>query len=195
MSLRRQREASEAVAGQRVGSALQHNHRRAVIVHHGLHDGLEDLKVALIVDAFLERNVHRVVAAGLGADLVHGAGAGEKLVAVLVEADGHHPVGEVESFLHAVAMVHVDVDVKHARMMFQQFQNADDDVVDVAEARRLVLLRMVQSAAPVDANVALVLVDLLRALQARARVIGAELEETVEDRAVVAQVEVFVVLQ
>ena len=32
----------------------------------------------------------------------------------LVEGGGHHAVGRVESLLHAVAVVHVNVDVQHA---------------------------------------------------------------------------------
>jgi hypothetical protein len=34
------------------------------------------------------------------------------------------PVGEVEGLLHAVAMVHVDVNVQHPRVHLQQLQDA-----------------------------------------------------------------------
>lgn len=36
-----------------------------------------------------------------------------EVLAVLVEGDGHDPVGGVESLLHAVTVVNVDVDVQH----------------------------------------------------------------------------------
>ena len=39
---------------------------------------------------------------------------------VLVEGDGHDPVGGEERLLHPVAVVDVDVDVQHARMMLEE---------------------------------------------------------------------------
>ena len=41
------------------------------------------------------------------------SGAGEVL-AVLVEGDGHDPVGGVEGLFDAIAVVNVDIDVQHA---------------------------------------------------------------------------------
>jgi len=38
-------------------------------------------------------------------------------------------------------------------MVLQELQDAEDNVVDVAEARRLALLRVVEAAGPVDADV------------------------------------------
>lgn len=54
-----------------------------------------------------------------------------------MEGHGHDAVRQVEGFLHAVAVVNVDVDVENPRVVLEQLQDADDDVVDVAEARRL----------------------------------------------------------
>lgn len=54
-----------------------------------------------------------------------------------MEGHGHDAVRQVEGFLHAVAMVNVDIDVENPRVVLEQLQDADDDVVDVAEARRL----------------------------------------------------------
>lgn len=57
--------------------------------------------------------------------------------------------------LHPVAMVDVDVDVQHALVELQQLQDAEHDVVDVAEAAGLGLLRVVQAPGPVDGDVGL----------------------------------------
>ena len=75
--------------------------------------------------------------------------------AVLVEADGHDAVGRPERLLDAVAVVAVDVDVQDARDRAEHFKDAKDDVVDIAEAGCLTLLRVVQSTRPVDRDVGL----------------------------------------
>lgn len=45
----------------------------------------------------------------------------------------------------------------------EEFENAEDDVVDVTEARRLRLLGVMQTSAPVDGDVRRLLVQLHRA--------------------------------
>ena len=50
-------------------------------------------------------------------------------------------------------MVAVDVDVENARVGAQELDDAEDDVVDVAEAGGLALLGVVQAAGPVDRDV------------------------------------------
>ena len=45
-------------------------------------------------------------------------------------------------------------------MYLQQFQDCDDDVIDVTESRGLELLGVVQSSGPVDGDVALAVVEL-----------------------------------
>ena len=54
-------------------------------------------------------------------------------VSKLMERHGHDPVGRVEGLLDSVAVVDVDVDVEDASVKFQQLQNAQHDVVHVAE--------------------------------------------------------------
>lgn len=152
------------------------------------------LRVTEIVDAFFQRHVHRIVPPDVGADFVHVSGAREEPVTVLVERNGHDAVGQIERLLDSVTVVHVDVDVQHARVVLEQLQYGDDDVVDVAEAGRLELLGVVQPAGPVDGDVAAVLVQLHRAVQRRARVHGTEVVQALEHRAVLAHVEVVQVL-
>jgi hypothetical protein len=50
-----------------------------------------------------------------------------------VEADGEDSVGMEESFFHSVAMMHIDIQIKHSGVDLQKFQDAEHDIVDVAE--------------------------------------------------------------
>ncbi len=93
-------EAAEAVGGERVGAALQHNGRRLVVLHNVCDDGLEDEGVVGVVDAVLQRHVHCKVPPAFAANLVHITGTGEEVVAVLVEGHRHHAVRQVEGLLN-----------------------------------------------------------------------------------------------
>ena len=118
------------------------------------------------------------------ADLVGVACAREK-IAVLVEGKGHDTVCGVKGLLHAIPVVNVNIDVQDALMPFEQFEDAEDDVVHVAEPRRLALLGMVHATRPVDDHVRLALVQPTRAGQGPTCVNRAVLVEVVEKRAVV----------
>lgn len=54
----------------------------------------------------------------------------------------------------------VNVDVQNAIVAFEQLEDAEDDIVYVAEARRLALLGVVQPARPVDGDIRLLAVEL-----------------------------------
>ena len=84
-------------------------------------------------------------------ELSREAGAGERGVATLVQADRQHPGIVVESRLHAVAVVRVDVDVGHpAHAVGEQPRDGDGRIVVDAEARGLRRHRVVQAARQVD---------------------------------------------
>ena len=52
-------------------------------------------------------------------------------------------------------MVDVDVNVQDPWVVFEELEDREDDVVDVAKARGFVLLGVVQTARPVDNGVRL----------------------------------------
>ncbi|RUS32932.1 hypothetical protein BC938DRAFT_473769 [Jimgerdemannia flammicorona] len=112
MGLNREVEATEAVAAEGVGAALEDNGRGAECVNGGLHDGLEKVDVGNIINTVTERDVDRVIFAQGGANLIHVACAREKVAIVLVEGHSHNAICGVKGFLDAVAMVDVDVDVQ-----------------------------------------------------------------------------------
>jgi len=45
-------------------------------------------------------------------------------------------------------------------MEFEELQDAEDNVIDIAEARGLALPGVVEAAGPIDTNIGLVVVDL-----------------------------------
>ena len=115
---RRQVEPAQAVPGQRVRAALEHDRPRVEARDAGVHHGREHRLVALVRDAVPERSVQGKTLAGADADVVERAGAREKAVAVLVEGDGQDSVRRQEGLLDAVAVVDVDVDVEDAGGVF-----------------------------------------------------------------------------
>lgn len=70
-----------------------------------------------------------------------------------MEGAGHDAVGGVEGFFDAVAVVAVDVNVEDAGVGAEELEDAEDDVVDVAEAGGFVLFGVVEAAGPVDGDV------------------------------------------
>ena len=147
--------AAQPVAAERVGAALQHDGRGTVMLDTGADDVAEEADIVVVFDAVVERDVEGVV--GAGVERVEGpgggqrAGAGEEAVfVVFVEREGHDAVGGPEGLLDAVAVVDVDVDVEDARVVAEELQDGEYDVVDVAEAGCFGLFGVVQAAGPVD---------------------------------------------
>ena len=132
-------EAAEPVAAEGVGAALEHDGRRVIGLHARPDAVLEELDVLVVFDAVVQGHVQGVVGARVvrvrGPVVVRPAGAGEERGGfVFVEGERHDAVGGPEGLLDAVAVVDVDVDVEHARVVQEELQDGEHDVVDVAEA-------------------------------------------------------------
>lgn len=117
MPFNRKIKTAQSIAAQTISAALQNNSSGPIESHDVLNDELEYIKVVWVGDTLLERHINRVVSTVVGAYLVHVTGAREERVAVLVERHCHDAVGQIERFLHAVAVVDVDVDVEHSRVI------------------------------------------------------------------------------
>lgn len=76
-----------------------------------------------------------------------------KIFAKFVETACHNSVRRVECLFDAITMMTVDVNIQDTRISAQKFDNAEDDIVDVAEPRSFPLFGMVQSSCPVDGDV------------------------------------------
>ena len=53
-------------------------------------------------------------------DLKKISGARKEVLPVLVEAESHDPVSEIESFLDTVAVVYININVENSRIVTQQ---------------------------------------------------------------------------
>lgn len=71
-----------------------------------------------------------------------------------MEADGHDPVRVVEGLFDSITVVDVDVEVQDAGVHAEEFEYADDDIVDVAEPTGLSFLGVVVAAGPVYDDIA-----------------------------------------
>mmetsp|Transcript_7849 Transcript_7849/g.19970 ORF Transcript_7849/g.19970 Transcript_7849/m.19970 type:complete len:228 (+) Transcript_7849:888-1571(+) len=106
-----------------------------------------------------------------------------------MEGHRHDAVREIEGLLDAVAVVDVDVEVQHARVVLEQLQDGQHQVVEVAEPAGLCPLGVVQPAGPVDGRVHQAVVQLHAAVNGGASVFAAEVEDALKDGAVLLQVE------
>ena len=66
-------------------------------------------------------------------------------ITILMERASHDAVSDVKRFLYPITMVYIDVNIKDSTVVFQKLQNAQYNVVHVAEPARLVLLCVVQA--------------------------------------------------
>lgn len=65
----------------------------------------------------------------------------------------HDPIARIKRLLDAVSMVNIDINIKHARVRAQELEDAEYDVVDVAETGGFAFLGVVQAPGPVYSDV------------------------------------------
>jgi len=109
--------------------------------------------IHVIVDAVLQRHVKTEVLAKPRAIIVQLARAREKVPGVFMKRNGHDAVRMVECELDAIAVMDVDVDVQHARMVFEHLQYSKHSVINVAKSICLAPLGMMKAAGPIDGSV------------------------------------------
>lgn len=189
MSSNAEVEAAQSITAQGVSSTLKNDACGLVEVHHLVDNWLEKVLVTLVINAIPQGYIETVVAATLCSNFIHVTCAGEEVVSIFVEGHCHDPVSEVEGFLDPVTMVDVNINVEHPRVVLEQLQDANHNVIDIAEARSLKLLGMVQTSSPVDGNITDLVVQLGCSLQRCACVTGTELKEPGKHWAVIAHVE------
>jgi hypothetical protein len=127
VAIHTQVEATKPVTGKTVTTTLEHNSFRTIVSHDCFDDWLKDIAVGLVCDAVAQREIDRVVLAAANTNIAQFAGTG-KVLAVLVEGNGHDSVGRVKGFLDTIAMVDVDVNVQDTLLVSQEFDDAENDV-------------------------------------------------------------------
>lgn len=108
----------------------------------------------------------------------------EEIIAILVEADRHDSVSQEECFFDTIAMMHIDIDINHARVVLEQFKRTEHNVVHIAESTCFLLLRVVKSTAPIDSNIRLLVDDHRRAIKRTTCTDLAEIVKAFEARAI-----------
>lgn len=114
-------ELSQLIVAETVCSQLDYQSMRPVLSHHGPHHCSKQFIVLVIGDTWLKGHVYAVVFSIMLTNLVQTPSSGEKILAVLMEGDSHASVSEVESFLDAVTMVDIDVEVQHSGVDLEEF--------------------------------------------------------------------------
>lgn len=120
-------EATQPVAGKTVTTTLQDNGLGAVVGHDGFDGGLENALVGLVCDAVAKREIDGVVLTRSYANIPKFTGSG-KVLAIFVKGNGHYAVGGIKSFLDAVTVVNVNVDVQYALLVPQQLDDSEYDI-------------------------------------------------------------------
>lgn len=171
MGLDVQIEVAKAVATERVGAALQDDGGGLEDGDDAADDFAEEPNVVVVFHSGVEGDVDGVVGAWVSrvdwAGRVDGAGAGEEvLFVVAVEGGCHDTVGGPEGLFDAVAVMNVDVDVEDARVVAEELQNGEDDIIDVAEAGCHALFGVMETTGPVDGDVGLGVAELARSVDA-----------------------------
>ena len=83
-----------------------------------------------------------------------------------MEADSHDSVGVIKCFLNSISMVNINVEVKHSGVDLQQFQDAQNDIIDIAKPAGLSFFGMVEPARPVNDDITFSCYDQIRSIDA-----------------------------
>jgi hypothetical protein len=150
--------SAEFVVSERVSAALNDNSVRTESLAHLLHNGVVNVQKRYVVNASTERHVQAKVLTFADARFFHVSCAWEE-VSVAMERHRHYPVTRVKGFLNAVTMVHVDVYVEHAIVVFEELKDRKNDVVHIAEPAGFLLLGVMQTATPVYRDVGAFVVE------------------------------------
>ena len=149
--------------------------------------GMERAQPPGVRGARRQGHVHRRAQRLRPAGVSREAGPWEQHLARLVQGDREHPGVVVEDALHAVAVVHVDIDVGDPlRAVRQQPSDRDSNVVVDAESTHPVRHRMVQTTGDVGGVVDLAGPHLAGRLDAGADDVAGRLVHPGEGRVVVA---------
>lgn len=180
--------APEPVTRQGICVALQHYSSGAVPLHDAGHDRLKDGRVRVVVDAVLERKVDGVGATAPDADVGNSAGAW-KIVAKLVKGSRHNPVRRIKGLLYPIAVVNVNIHVQYTRVRLEELEDGQHAVINVAKARRLRFLSVVQAARPVEGDFGSARVEARRGSKGAARGNLAKVPQSVKDGTVIQYVD------
>ena len=123
MTFDRKVETTESVSSETITTTLQHHSLGPEILHDLRDHWLEDVDERLIIDTLIQGEIHSVVLSCVFADIFD-VSCSWKIVLELMEGAGHHSISKVESFLHSISVMDVNVNVQYPLVNFQEFQDA-----------------------------------------------------------------------
>ena len=118
---------AKPVTRQAVSAALENDGLGLVIRHDRTDDRLKNGLVCLVINTVAEGEIHGIVLTRANANVAKFSRARE-IFAIFVERNRHDPVGGIERLFDAVAMMNIDVDIKHTLLEAQQLQDGKDNV-------------------------------------------------------------------
>ena len=74
-------------------------------------------------------------------------------ISISMERYRHYSICAVKGFLDSISMMHIDVNIEYSVMVFQEFQDSKDYIIDVAEATSLHLFGMMEASRPINADI------------------------------------------
>jgi hypothetical protein len=80
-------------------------------------------------------------------------------ISISMERYCHDSICAVEGFLDSISMMHVDVNIEYSVMVFQELQDSEDYIIDIAEATCLHLFGMMEASRPINADVRALVVE------------------------------------
>lgn len=101
-----------------------------------------------------------------------------------MKANSEYSVCVVKCLFDSVAVMHIDIQVQNPRVCFEQLENAEDDVIDVAETTRLRFLAVVVPSRPVYGDIALSSNNQVCRIDAAPRCQLAEIIQSLKSRAI-----------
>lgn len=105
-----------------------------------------------------------------------------------MEGKGHDSIGRPEGLLDAITMVNVNIDVEDTRVVQEELEDREDDVIYVAESRRFRFFRVMKTTRPVNCDVRLVRREFSGCVQGSACVKRTIAVEAIEDRTIIAHI-------
>ena len=103
-----------------------------------------------------------------GADLIDKTRTRKKRSAVLMQRNGHHIVTVIKSLLDPVAVMNIDIKVKHPFAGIGKSHDPQHHVVDITKTRGIVFSRVMKSARRVKSNLSFAGNDVLGGCKRRA---------------------------
>ena len=185
--------ASKTITTERICTALEDNGSRLVNLYARSDDIFKELAVHFIFYTIVQGNVEGVVRARVGgvrwAGGIQTTSAREKvLLIIFMKRDGQNTISRPKGLFYPVTVVNIDVYIEYTRMVEEQLENGENNIIDIAEARCFRLFGVVKAAGPIYCNVGLVRGEFSSCVERGSGVKRAVLVEAIENRAIVTNV-------